>query len=75
MSESYIIENGCAESLHAGLQAPPELLAAARAGPGDSSQRLRHAAELFERASAQVPPQLAYGRPFYNLFLQWSVIQ
>ncbi|KAK9837124.1 hypothetical protein WJX81_004650 [Elliptochloris bilobata] len=35
--------------------AHPELLAAARAGPIDSSQRLRHASELFERASAQMP--------------------
>ena len=35
-------------------QAHPELLAAVRAGPPDTSQRLRHAAETFERASALV---------------------
>ena len=35
-------------------QAHSELLAAVRAGPPDTSQRLRHAAETFERASALV---------------------
>jgi hypothetical protein len=40
-----------------GRQAHPELLAAAREAPGDSSQRLGHVARLFERAAAQARPQ------------------
>ena len=52
VSKSYAL--ALRQAQRPAAQAHPELLAALRAGPPDTSQRLRHAAETFERASALV---------------------